>query len=74
MKITVIGGGAMGLLYGAYLSRNNEVVMIDVSKEVVDCINQNGITVEEKDGVENFMRKHTFRGNMTLFPIWRLFL
>ncbi len=62
MKITVMGAGAMGLLYGAYLSRNNEVVMIDVSKEVVDCINQNGITVEEKDGVEKFYAKAYLSG------------
>ncbi len=25
MKIAVLGGGAMGALYGGYLSRNNEV-------------------------------------------------
>ena len=62
MKITVIGAGAMGLLYGAYLSRNNEVVMIDVSKEVVDCINQNGITVEEKDGGKKFYAKAYLAG------------
>ena len=29
MKIVIIGAGAMGCLYGAYLSRHNEVVMLD---------------------------------------------
>ena len=29
MKIVIIGAGAMGCLYGAYLSRHNEVIMLD---------------------------------------------
>ena len=62
MKITVIGAGAMGLLYGAYLSRNNEVAMIDVSKEAVESINQNGITVEEKDSGKKFYAKAYLSG------------
>lgn len=50
MKIAVIGAGAMGCLYGAYLSRKNEVVMIDVFSPQVDSINKNGISIEEADG------------------------
>lgn len=30
MKIIVIGAGAMGCLYGAYLSKHNNVTMLDV--------------------------------------------
>ena len=30
MKIVIIGAGAMGCLYGAYLSEKNEVTMLDV--------------------------------------------
>ncbi len=55
MKIVIIGAGAMGCLYGAYLSRKNEVVMLDSYDKQVEAINQNGITVLEEDGrEENF--------------------
>lgn len=52
MKIVVIGAGAMGCLYGAYLSRNNEVTMVDAYEPQVRTIRENGITVVEEDGTE----------------------
>lgn len=52
MKIIVIGAGAMGCLYGAYLSRHNDVTMLDVYEPQVESINQNGVTVLEEDGTE----------------------
>ncbi len=52
MKIVIIGAGAMGCLYGAYLSKKNEVVMLDSFEPQVEAINQNGITVLEEDGKE----------------------
>ena len=42
MKIVIIGAGAMGCLYGAYLSRHNEVIMLDSYQPQVDAINKNG--------------------------------
>lgn len=47
MKVAVIGAGAMGSIYGAHLSLYNEVYMIDTLKDVVDYINEKGITLEE---------------------------
>lgn len=47
MKVAVIGAGAMGSIYGAHLSLHNEVYMIDTLKDVVDYINEKGITLEE---------------------------
>lgn len=52
MRVVIIGAGAMGCLYGAYLSRNNEVIMLDAYQPQVDAINQYGITVVEADGKE----------------------
>lgn len=52
MRIIIIGAGAMGCLYGAYLSRKNEVIMLDSYQPQVDSINNNGITVLEEDGQE----------------------
>lgn len=45
MKIAVIGSGAMGCLYGSYLSQHNEVTMLDVYEPQVQALNENGITV-----------------------------
>ena len=50
MNIIVIGAGAMGCLYGSYLSRENHVIMLDVYEPQVENINKNGITVLEEDG------------------------
>lgn len=52
MRIAILGGGgAMGGLFGAYLSRaGNDVTLIDVSKAAISAINQNGLSIDEKDG------------------------
>jgi 2-dehydropantoate 2-reductase len=52
VKIAVLGGaGAMGGLFGGYLARAGEdVVLIDVSRPAVDAINADGLRIEEKDG------------------------
>lgn len=57
MKIVIIGAGAMGCLYGAYLSEKNEVTMLDVYEPQVDAINKNGITIVEPDGTERQYKK-----------------
>jgi 2-dehydropantoate 2-reductase len=51
MKIAIIGAGAMGSLYGGYLSRaGEEVYLVDIWKEHVDEINSQGLSIQEKDG------------------------
>lgn len=52
MVIAIIGAGAMGGLYGAYLSRENKVIMIDSYEQQVNSINEKGITLIETDGTE----------------------
>lgn len=49
MKIVIIGAGAMGCLYGAKLSDSgeHEVWLLDVAKDHVNCINENGLLMEE---------------------------
>lgn len=49
MKIAIIGAGAMGLLYGGYLSQQNEVYMVCTNQDKADAINTNGIKIQEKD-------------------------
>lgn len=53
MKIAIIGPGAMGLLYGAYLSVNHEVTLIGRNQENMDMIQKQGVRVEETDGSAN---------------------
>ena len=52
MKIAVLGAGAMGCLYGAYLSKKNQVLMIDSYRPQVEAIRESGIAVVETDGSE----------------------
>ena len=48
--IAVIGAGAMGALYGGYLSRKHDVLLVDVNRTQVDTINARGLTIREPDG------------------------
>lgn len=50
MKITVLGAGAMGSLFSGYLSRKNDVTVVDVNEVTVNAINANGVIIKEKDG------------------------
>lgn len=47
MKIAIIGAGAMGSIYGAYLSKQHEVFLIDKNKAIVEKINQDGVILQE---------------------------
>lgn len=53
MKITVLGAGAMGSLFSGYLSRKNEVTVLDVNPVVINAINAEGVKIKEKDGSVN---------------------
>lgn len=52
MKIAVLGAGAMGGLFSAYLSKHNEVTVIDVNAPLVEKINADGLRLTEPDGSE----------------------
>ena len=47
MKISIIGAGAMGSLFGGKLSKSgNDVVLYDINKEHVDAVNNTGLKIE----------------------------
>lgn len=49
-RVGVIGAGAMGALFGSALARvGHDVILIDVSHEVVDRINTHGVTVTGRE-------------------------
>lgn len=49
MKIAVLGAGAMGMLFGGYLSQKNDVLLVEIDPKRVDMINQNGVCIHEKE-------------------------
>jgi len=54
MRIAVLGAGAMGMLFGGYLSRNHEVWLIEIDPARVEKINQSGICIHEKEEILHF--------------------
>ncbi len=51
MKISIIGGGAMGSIYAALLAKtNNEIILIDVWREHIAAINNYGLKIEGASG------------------------
>lgn len=56
MNITVLGAGAMGMLFGGYLSQHNAVWLLDVDRDRVAKICRDGVSVREKDGGDRVFR------------------
>jgi 2-dehydropantoate 2-reductase len=57
MRIAVLGAGAMGSLFGGYLSRHNEVWLVDINRARVNKINHDGVVILEPDGERVFYPK-----------------
>ncbi len=53
MRIAILGAGAMGLLFGGYLSRENEVYLLCRGEEKINKINNEGLKIEELSGETN---------------------
>lgn len=62
MKITVIGPGAMGLLYGAKLSAVCDTAVIGNNKANIDAINANGVTIKRNGSEARFSPKAYLNG------------
>ena len=51
MKITIVGAGAMGSLFGGLLAESgNEVYLLDIWKEHIETINKKGLWIEGLSG------------------------
>lgn len=50
MKIAILGAGAMGSLYGGWLSLQHVVWLIDLWQEHIKTINVQGLTIDETNG------------------------
>jgi len=50
MKIVIVGGGAIGRLFGSYLANSkNEVTLLDIDNQVVHAVKSNGIHVLSRE-------------------------
>jgi 2-dehydropantoate 2-reductase len=60
MKITIVGAGAMGSLFGALLAESgHEVRLLDVWQEHVDAVNKKGLSVEREGRTRSIVLKAT---------------
>lgn len=64
MKIAILGAGAMGCLYGAYLSVHNEVILIDTYEPQIEAINHNGLKLLEQDTATIYQIKAVKSGTL----------
>lgn len=60
MKITILGAGAMGSIYGGFLAESgeNQVTLVDIWKEHIEAINANGLSITGMDGVERIVKNN----------------
>ncbi|MDO4573544.1 MAG: 2-dehydropantoate 2-reductase, partial [Clostridia bacterium] len=58
MHIAILGAGAMGSLFGGYLSQRNEVWLIDVNERRVRSIAERGVCIREPSGSERLFHPH----------------
>jgi UDPglucose 6-dehydrogenase len=65
MKITVVGSGYVGTSNSVLLSVHNEVVVLDVSKEKVDMINNRISPIEDSD-ITEYLKKPEINLRATL--------
>ena len=69
MKIAVIGPGAMGLLFGSYLSQHHDVTLVGTNPAKMQSITENGVTIRETDGSERIYRPHATADTTGLSPV-----
>ena len=68
LKIVILGAGAMGMLFGGYLSRRNDVTLVDVDKSRVDAVNRNGIVIKEADSTSETYHPHAVSDSAGMQP------
>ena len=70
MKIAVLGCGAMGSIYAAFLSKEHEVTAVDLWEEHVEIINSEGLRVEASGKIlRTKIRATTGHAKLTQFDL-----
>lgn len=65
MKIAIVGIGYVGLSNAILLSQNNEVIVLDIIKEKIDCINNKVSPLMDKD-IEEYLKNKNLNIKATL--------
>lgn len=68
MRIAILGSGAMGMLFGGYLSVHNEVYMVDVDVRKLTSIERDGIAITEIDKTVRVFYPHAALTEMGAVP------
>ena len=66
MNIAVLGAGAMGMLFGSLLSKQNSVWLIDIDKKRICNICSNGVVVQESNGDRLSFHPHAVDSSLDL--------
>jgi 2-dehydropantoate 2-reductase len=70
MKTAILGAGAMGSVVGGALARvGNDVVLVDVSKEIIENIKSVGLVVQNRTGQEQKIRVRATDQPATVGPV-----
>lgn len=69
MRIALIGPGAMGLLFGGYLSRTNDLTLIGRDAARMQAIGENGLTIQETDGTSAVYHPHATANAGSMEPV-----
>lgn len=69
MKIAVIGPGAMGMLFGSYLSQKHDVTLVGTNPAKMQTITESGVTIREMDGSERTYHPRATAAAAALSPV-----
>lgn len=69
MKIAVIGPGAMGMLFGSYLSQKHDVTLVGTNPAKMQTITESGVTIREMDGSERTYHPRATADAAALSPV-----
>ena len=65
MKIAIVGSGYVGLSNAMLLAQNNEVVVLDIIKEKIECLNNKKSPVVDAE-IEDFLQNKPLKFKATL--------
>ncbi|MCH1623887.1 2-dehydropantoate 2-reductase [Fredinandcohnia quinoae] len=64
MRVGILGGGSIGLLFAAYLANTNDVTVYTRTERQASLLNKNGVTLLENDSSNTYKINATFRSQL----------
>jgi 2-dehydropantoate 2-reductase len=70
MKIGIIGGGAVGLLFSSYLSEKFDVTLLVRRNEQMTLVNRSGVTLQRSNrSITSYLNGEILSGKMTAYDL-----